>query len=79
MHPKLDNPLLSDALVLYATTKDVLISIVILMKGAFAHAEVWRQRHIEQRVDVPEIQQKSLENAISEKCYDAYRINCDYW
>ena len=24
---------------LYATTKDVLISIVILMKGAFAHAE----------------------------------------
>ena len=61
---------------LYATTKDVLISIVILMKGAVAHAEAKEAKALRTEMSMS---QKSLENAISEKCYYAYRINCDYW
>ena len=61
---------------LYATTKDVYISIVILMKGVFAHAEAKEAKAHRTEMSMS---QKSLENAISEKCYYAYRINCDYW
>ena len=53
---------------LYATTKDVYISIVILMKGVFAHAAAKEAKAHKTEMSMS---QKSLENAISEKCYYA--------